>query len=81
MRAPHEQASRFLNKPVEILGVLPCRGSYPGPNLFTLRELLDFEAQREYLVTNFAHGTGGFSRDYRSERGPVEKSFLGGFGP
>ncbi len=50
---------------MEILGVPPCLGNYPGPNLFTLRELLDFEAQREYLVTNFAHGTGGFTRDHQ----------------
>ena len=56
---------------MEILGVPPCLGNYPGPNLFTLRELLDFEAQREYLVTNFAHGTGG-SLVIISERGQLE---------
>ena len=73
--------ARSYSKPVEILGVPACGGALPRPNLFTLRELLDFEAQREYLVTNFAHGNGGFSGDYRSERGPVKKFFLGGFGP
>lgn len=66
---------------MEILGVLPLLVVLPCPNLFTFQELLDFEARREYLVSNFAHGTGGFSRDHLGERGPVEKSFLGGFGP
>ena len=67
---------------MEIPGV-PIRRlrPHPRPNLFTPQELLDIEARCEYLDSNFAHGTGGLSRDHHRECGPVEKFFLGGLGP
>jgi hypothetical protein len=50
---------------VEIPGVPSLGGLQARHNLFTLQELLDFEPLPEYLVTNFAHRTGGFSRDHQ----------------
>ena len=76
-----EKAGRSYRKAVEIIGVPAWGRPPPRPNLFTPQELLDIAALREYLDTNFAHGTGAFYRDHYRERGPVEKFFLGGFGP